>query len=117
MLSTNKCPYSAHTRVANPRDEHLTPIEGATPPRIVRRGMPYGPTLTGTTDDGIDRGLIGLFLCGSFSRQFEKIYGWMNTNNFASDLAGLALYPQDAVLGNRNPTNLGNETTNFTIPV
>jgi deferrochelatase/peroxidase EfeB len=117
VLSTNKCPYSAHTRVANPRDEHLTPIEGTAPPRIVRRGVPYGPTLTGITDDGKDRGLIGLFLCGSFSRQFEKIYGWMNTNNFASDLAGLSTYPQDAVLGNRNPTSLGNINTNFTIPM
>lgn len=116
VASTGKCPFSAHTRVANPRDEHLTAIEGATVPRILRRGVPYGPTLTGTTDDGVDRGLIGLFLCGSFSRQFEKIYGWMNSNDFAADFNAYPT-PQDAVMGNRNPTGQKNLGTNFVIPV
>lgn len=116
VASTGKCPFSAHTRVANPRNEHLTTIEGASPPRILRRGVPYGPTLTGTTDDGVDRGLIGLFLCGSFSRQFEKIYGWMNANNFASDFNPYPT-PQDAVLGNRNPTKQQNIGTAFAIPI
>ncbi|MBD2753689.1 Dyp-type peroxidase [Spirosoma validum] len=116
VVSTAKCPFSAHTRVANPRDEHLTPIEGDTAPRILRRGVPYGTTLTGTTDDGVDRGLVGLFLCGSFSRQFEKIYGWMNSNDFASDFNAYPT-PQDAVMGNRNPTKQKNIGTNFVIPV
>jgi deferrochelatase/peroxidase EfeB len=113
-----KCPFSAHTRVGNPRNEDLLPIEGTSgPPRILRRGMPYGPPLTSTSDDGVDRGLIGLFLCGSFSRQFEQIYSWFNMNNFSSLFPDDALYPQDAVLGNRNPQNTLPVGTDFDIPM
>jgi deferrochelatase/peroxidase EfeB len=117
ILSGYKCPFSSHTRVANPRDEDLLSKEGTSgPPRILRRGMPYGPTLKSKTDDGVDRGLIGLFLCGSPSRQFEKIYSWINQNDFSSVFnqkpptqggsvsLAVSLYSQDAVLGNRaNP--------------
>jgi deferrochelatase/peroxidase EfeB len=108
-----KCPFSAHTRVANPRNEDLFPAEGSFgPPRIIRRGMPYGPPLESTTDDGVDRGLIGLFLCGSPAQQFEKLYSWINTNNFSSVFSYKA-YPQDAVLGNRTTLNTVNS---FIIP-
>lgn len=107
MDSAVKCPFSSHTRVANPRNEDLFAAEGTSgPPRIIRRGAPYGPILNSPTDDGVDRGLIGLFLCGSPARQFEIIYSWMNMNNFSSVFpADAPAYPQDAVLGNRNPNN------------
>jgi len=92
-----KCPFSAHTRVANPRDE---PVDAADQPvpRIIRRGMPYGPAW-GQGDPNADRGLIGLFLCGALDGQFELLYGWMNTNNF-SDLFGPGFDTQDAVVAN-----------------
>jgi deferrochelatase/peroxidase EfeB len=119
MNSGVKCPFSAHTRVANPRNEDLVPAEGTSgPPRILRRGMPYGPVLNSTTDDGVDRGLIGLFLCGSPARQFEIIYSWMNMNNFSSIFPDTApAFPQDAVLGNRNPQNQLPVDTSFIIPM
>lgn len=116
-----KCPFSSHTRVANPRNEDLVPAEGTSgPPRIIRRGAPYGPPLNTTMDDGVERGLIGLFLCGSPAQQFELIYSWMNMNNFSSVFPATApAFPQDAVLGNRNP-NTQNPLpvdTSFLIPM
>jgi deferrochelatase/peroxidase EfeB len=119
VSSGSTCPFSAHTRVANPRNEDLMPAEGTSgPPRILRRGMPYGPPLESTTDDGVDRGLIGLFLCGSPARQFEIIYSWMNMNNFSSVFPATApAFPQDAVLGNRNPQNQLPVDTSFLIPM
>ena len=111
-----KCPFSAHTRVANPRDQDLvSPDTTNFPPRIARRGMPYGLPLNSTKDDGVDRGLIGIFLCGSLSGQFEKIYGWMNSNDFSSVFPSYPS-PQDAVLGNRN-TQDGQVVTSFLIPM
>jgi deferrochelatase/peroxidase EfeB len=109
-----KCPFSAHTRVSNPRNESIFAPE-APVPRLIRRGMPYGPPLTKDTATE-DRGLIGLFLCGDFSTQFEKIYGWINANNF-SGLFKKGV-PQDPLVGNRpagyNPSGVN---TSFTIPM
>ncbi|MCU0469238.1 MAG: hypothetical protein MUF58_11590 [Arcicella sp.] len=121
--SSFKCPFSAHTRVANPRDQTLTPGEGNLGPvRIVRRGISYGVELEGNTDDGVDRGLIGLFLCGSIAQQFEKLYGWMNYNNFSpKPNFSVKNPPQDALLGNRptspNLNNYPGVVTTFTIPI
>jgi deferrochelatase/peroxidase EfeB len=113
VFSTSQCPFSAHTRVVNPRDEQLAANEDAMPPRLVRRGAPYGPPLTTTSDDGVDRGLIGLFLCGSLARQFEKIYVWINSNSFAADFNAYPT-PQDALLGNRD--RQATISTGFSIP-
>ena len=50
--------------------------------RLVRRGMPYGPRLDTThhdADDGVERGLLGNFICADLSAQFEAIYyDWIN---------------------------------------
>lgn len=100
VQSSLRCPFSAHGRVANPRDQVLDPFHEPLP-RLIRRGAPYGPPLQSTTDDGIDRGLIGLFLCGSLSRQFEKMRGWMNLNDFSPVFDADASSSQDALLGNR----------------
>lgn len=104
-----KCPFSAHTRVSNPRDEDVRATDQPVP-RLARRGMPYGP-LPGVDPDA-DRGLIGLFLCGSFDTQFELIYGWMNTNNF-SPLFSPGFNTQDAVVANRG---LKGAAKTFAIP-
>jgi deferrochelatase/peroxidase EfeB len=103
------CPFSAHTRVANPRDDL---IFNAPVPRLVRRGMPYGapPGLS----DGDERGLIGLFLCGSLAGQFEKLYSWINVNDF-NNVFSPGFDTQDALLANRNlPTAVDRS---FTIPM
>jgi deferrochelatase/peroxidase EfeB len=117
-----RCPFSAHTRVANPRNQPLDSSEGDTgSPRVIRRGVPYGAPLSSTEDDGVDRGLIGLFLCGSITSQFEKLYGWMNYNNFSDPPAySISKPPQDALLGNRNAVkspNFPGLVTSFKIPL
>jgi deferrochelatase/peroxidase EfeB len=122
--SSMRCPFSAHTRVANPRDQPLTPSEGTNPPpRILRRGVPYGEALPNniTTDDGVDRGLVGLFLCGNIAGQFEKLYSWMNYNNFSGkSIFSIKHPPQDALLGTRDAANSSafpGAVRSFTIPL
>ncbi len=111
-----KCPFSAHTRVTNPRDEgvnsNVTPVT-----RLIRRGVPYGPTFDVATPDA-DRGLIGLFLCGDFSTQFEKLCGWMNFNNFSPVYTGWRQNTQDVLTGNRTARpGAASIDPSFTIPL
>jgi len=80
-----KCPFQSHIRVCNPRDQELEfaeQIDGGVP-RIIRRGIPYGEMLDGTVDDGQQRGLAGIFICASITRQVFKILVWMNQTNFS----------------------------------
>jgi deferrochelatase/peroxidase EfeB len=111
-----RCPFSAHSRVANPRDEPTFPGTDTPVPRISRRGMPYGAPPVPPDYSG-ERGLIGLFLCGSLVNQFEKLYTWINTNDFSSVFSSPT---QDALLANRVPPADGNNSDvdpSFTIPV
>jgi Dyp-type peroxidase family len=94
------CPVNAHIRVMNPRDSKLAFSEPKTVPRLVRRGVPYGPPLVGSTDDGVDRGLIGLFLCASIRRQFYVLTNWMQKTDFVDDIPLTAIRRQDP-FGNR----------------
>jgi hypothetical protein len=94
-----KCPPAAHIRVVNPRGQEIDPPHRPVP-RLLRRGMPYGPPLAGTEDDGQERGLIGLFLCNSLHAQFEKLLTWINRTNFAPVFTDLRA--QDPLLGNRD---------------
>src|SRR5262249_56947207 len=84
-----------YTRRDHQTDEPHMPI-----PRVLRRGMAYGPPLEGEVDDGVDRGLIGLFLCSSLGFQFEKLLDWINRNDFSSVFTDLRA--QDPLLGNRD---------------
>jgi deferrochelatase/peroxidase EfeB len=94
-----RCPFSAHIRVTNPRDEPLDPIVVGVP-RVIRRGMPYGPPLDGTTDDGLDRGVMGIFLCADLRRQVYTLTGWIKRNDF-SPVYDPDRRTQDAIVGNR----------------
>lgn len=95
----HRCPFSAHIRVVNPRDTTLDPIvEGV--PRVLRRGMPYGPALSGSRDDGVDRGIVGIFLCADLRRQFYTLTDWANKNDF-SPVYDANRRTQDALIGNR----------------
>lgn len=95
-----KCPFSAHIRVLNPRDTPLDPIvvEGA--PRVLRRGMPYGPPLAGTKDDGVDRGLVGVFFSADLRKQVFTLTSWIMRNDF-SPVYHANRRVQDPLLGNR----------------
>jgi len=110
-----KCPFSAHTRVANPRDEGVDVATSTIVPRIIRRGMAYGAPLA--VDPDADRGLIGLFLCGDLTAQFETLYGWMNLNNFSDVFDPAENTPQDPLVANRSVPLLSSIDPTFTIPM
>lgn len=84
-----KCPVSSHLRRTNTRD-YLDPANpfhddkkgnpDATSQlnkrrRILRRGLPYGPSLAEQSDkkDNTEQGVIFMAICGSIFRQFEFI--------------------------------------------
>lgn len=95
-----KCPLTAHVRIVNPRDQPLTPlaqVDGV--PRVLRRGMPYGPELTGMDDDGVDRGILGIFVCSNIQRQFYTLTRWISRASFSPAFTDLRA--QDAIAGNR----------------
>ena len=79
-----RCPFGAHVRRNNPRN---TPVagNGGQSHRIMRRGLPYGPPFDAANpDDGIERGLLGLFICGSLRDQFEFLMKhWVQDGEFA----------------------------------
>jgi deferrochelatase/peroxidase EfeB len=73
-----RCPIGAHIRRLNPRGSLVMGQPHSR--RLVRRSMPYGPPLDpGAPDDGVERGLIGLFVCGDLDLQYEFILRvWAN---------------------------------------
>jgi deferrochelatase/peroxidase EfeB len=106
-----RCPFSAHIRVVNPRNDPVDAIVGKIP-RVIRRGMPYGPELTGTVDDGQDRGLIGVFLCADISDQIYRLTGWIKRTDFRPRDARNAR-AQDAIAANRSEPGA---STDFVVP-
>ena len=111
----HKCPFAAHIRIVNPRDQALTNPNQILfpdgPPRVLRRGHTYGPKLTGTVDDGVDRGIIGLFLCSNINRQFYTLTRWIRQTTFSPVFKDTRA--QDPLFGNRQ-TPLASNT--FEIP-
>ena len=63
------CPFGAHIRRTNPRDDPIAPPRSRP---LFRRGMPYGPKYSANTQDE-KRGLVGLFFCASLEDQFEHV--------------------------------------------
>ncbi len=108
-LRGNRCPIGSHMRRNNPRN---SPIAGAggLKHRIVRRGLPYGPPYDpANPNDGIERGLLGIFIAASLKDQFEFLMKeWVNGDLFAPGLTGT----KDPILGD----NSGG-TGKFVIPV
>jgi Dyp-type peroxidase family len=104
-----RCPLGAHLRRSNPR---ATPLKRATAVRrhrLLRRGVEYGPHLQDGTlqDDGVDRGLINLFINADIERQFEFVQKeWMKGGEFI----GLDPNEQDPVNGT------GGEGSQMSIP-
>jgi Dyp-type peroxidase family len=69
-----QCPFASHARRANPRDGRPAM------PRLLRRGMGYGPASDqGSPQD--DRGTLFMAYCASIAEQFETIQGWLAGGN------------------------------------
>jgi Dyp-type peroxidase family len=74
------CPRGAHVRRARPRDGSPTVRRR----RLIRRGMPYGQPLPDAAgDDGLDRGLVGIFFNADIERQYEYVQRqWLDAPSF-----------------------------------
>ncbi len=104
-----RCPLGSHVRRMNPR--HSTVAGGAgLKHRIIRRGLAYGPPYDpDNPDDGIERGLLGLFIGVSLKDQFEFLMSdWGNKGSFAPGLRGT----RDPVIGDNSGAG-----ASFLIPV
>jgi deferrochelatase/peroxidase EfeB len=91
-----RCPLGSHIRRMNPRSS-IVAGNGGLKHRIIRRGLPYGPPYDpASPDDGIERGLLGLFIGVSIKDQFEFLMSdWANKGAFAPGLRDTA----DPVIG------------------
>lgn len=119
-----KCPIGSHMRRNNPRNERVIG-DSSRNHRIVRRAMPYGPPYDPATPElrAVPRGLVGYFINGSISNQFEFLSSQWNQQD---DFVSAALAPgapndgdahnnisgSDVFLGVNDPA-----TSSFTIPV
>ena len=93
----SRCPFHAHIRRSNPRTPDPDQLvfgpplpPGARHPRLMRRGMSYGPAYRLPTDptspavaDGAERGLVFMAYNASISEQFEVIQRWNAGGNSA----------------------------------
>jgi deferrochelatase/peroxidase EfeB len=103
-----RCPVGAHMRRSNPRGQ---PITGQGEPggsnnthRLIRRGMPYGPSYDPTQPyDGVERGLLGYFINSSIENQYEFVLGhWVNDSEFAGAVR-LPPKSKDPMIGTQDP--------------
>ena len=93
-----RCPLGSHLRRSNPRATPLTRATAVRRHRLLRRGVEYGPLLRegALEDDGVDRGLINMFIQADIERQFEFVqHEWMKGGEFI----GLDPNEQDPING------------------
>jgi Dyp-type peroxidase family len=98
------CPYAAHVRKVNPRDDSVEQgSSGDTLTRLIlRRGIPYGPRvadLKKALPDGLSRGLLFVSYQASIERQFEFLMQNCVNGDHAPQFEG----GRDAVLGRHVP--------------
>jgi Dyp-type peroxidase family len=75
------CPYAAHIRKANPRDDPQGGMAETLTHRIIRRGIPFGPEVQpGETATQHSRGLLFVCYQASIERQFEFIQSRYSNN-------------------------------------
>ena len=91
------CPFTAHIRRVNPRDDVPAAIRRRH--RLLRRGLCFGESSASTPDapkkDAVERGLLFLAYMTSIIDQFEFLMKeWVNNSNFPDEGAGA-----DALLG------------------
>ncbi len=92
-----KCPLGAHLRRVNPRKSAIKTPTDVNRKRILRRGREFGPPLPeGAADDGVPRGLAGLFVVADLELQFEFMQAeWIQKGDFA----GLPSDEKDPLIG------------------
>ncbi len=97
-----RCPVGAHARRMNPRSARVMGKPYSR--RIIRRAIAYGAAYDPATgDDGVERGLVGFFICGDLSMQYEFLLGtWANMDLSAVGMRGT----RDPILG-ANPASGG----------
>jgi Dyp-type peroxidase family len=103
-----KCPLGSHARRMNPRDQFKYEMTQVNRHRLLRRGTVYGPLLPEGVleDDGVERGIIFVFIGASLARQFEFVQGqWVNQGTFIGAPA-----EKDPMTGPNDGTGM------FTIP-
>jgi len=78
------CPYAAHIRKSNPRDDVPGGQADILTHRIIRAGIPFGPELMpGETKTAHSRGLMFVCYQASIPRQFEFIQShWADNPDF-----------------------------------
>ncbi len=81
------CPLQSHVRRVNPR------APGKDAPRIVRRGMSFGPPAG--TEPGVVRGSLFMASCGNLAEQYEVLLRWLNGGNSSR----LGSWAADPVIG------------------
>jgi Dyp-type peroxidase family len=100
-----RCPYAAHIRRTNPRDDTFVkgnesyPAPGSQMHRILRRAAPYGSEYSESTADA-ERGLVGLFIGAKLRDQFEFVMNtWIGQGGFRNGLPAEAdpLFAPDAL--------------------
>jgi Dyp-type peroxidase family len=104
-----RCPLGSHLRRSNPRGTTLKRATAVRRHRLIRRGVEYGPHLQDgqLQDDGVDRGLINLFIQADIERQFEFVQKeWMKGGEFI----GLDPTEQDPINGT------GGEGSQMSVP-
>jgi Dyp-type peroxidase family len=104
-----RCPMGAHIRRMNPRDSLAGTVVDPSIHRVVRHGATYGPPLPDGVldDDGVDRGIVIVFIGADLVRQFEFLKSvWANDGNFT----GLNT-EKDPLAGDNDGT------ATFTIPI
>ncbi len=84
------CPFHAHIRRANPRDNTLPEPPGARPARLIRRGMSYGPLHVPGQADSLaqERGLVFMAYNASIGEQFEVVQRWLTGGNSSGSYSG-----------------------------
>lgn len=87
--SGERCPLQAHIRRTNPR----RPEHGRPTPRILRRGLSYGPP-RGSAGEG-ERGIFFMAYNASIAEQFEVIQRWLTGGNST----GVASCQSDPMMG------------------
>ena len=102
------CPVGAHIRRVNPRG---SPVAGQGLPggsnnshRLIRRGLPYGPTFDPSEPyDGIERGMLFHFINANIENQYEFVLRrWANDSEFAGGVR-LAPKSRDPLIGTQDP--------------
>ena len=104
-----RCPVGAHIRRVNPRGQ---PVAGQGVPggsnnshRLIRRGLPYGPTYDPAKPyDGIERGMLFHFINSNIENQYEFVLRrWVDDSEFAG---AVRLHPKskDPLIGTQDPS-------------